>query len=156
MQFQVLFGPAAAVAGAATVMAWRVQETRRPVSLKSILLPPLGMSTGFFMFAVPQLRLPWSWAVAAFLAGALLFSWPLARSSRLERAGDVIVLRRSRAFLLILLVLAAIRLALRSWIDQVISPLQTGALFFVLAFGMILVWRLRMLRDYRALHAGTR
>ena len=153
MQSHLLFGPAAAVAGAATVMAWRVRETSRPVSLPGIIIPPLGMSTGFLMFLAPELRIPWSWALAAFLAGALLFSWPLARSSRLERAGDVIVFRRSRAFLVILLLLAAVRLALRSWIDRVVSPLQTGALFFVLAFGMILVWRLRMLRDYRRLHA---
>lgn len=151
MQLQALFGPAAALAGAATVMAWRVHETRRPVSLPAILLPPLGMSTGFLMFLVPALRLPWSWAGLAFLAGALLFSWPLARSSRLQRSGDVIVMQRSRAFLAILLVLAAVRLALRGWIDQLISPLQTAALFFVLAFGMILVWRLRMLRAYLAL-----
>jgi membrane protein CcdC involved in cytochrome C biogenesis len=154
MQLQLLFGPVAAVAGAATVMAWRVHETRRPITVRGIIIPPLGMSTGFMMFAAPQLRLPWSWAAGAFLVGALLFSWPLARSSRLERAGDVIVLRRSRAFLLILLLLAALRFTLRSWIDRVISPLQTGALFFVLAFGMILVWRLRMLRDYRALSSG--
>lgn len=156
MQLQALFGPAAALAGAATVMAWRVHETRRPVSLSAILLPPLGMSTGFLMFLVPALRLPWSWAAGAFLAGALLFSWPLARSSRLQRAGDVIVMQRSRAFLAILLVLAAVRLALRGWIDQLISPLQTGALFFVLAFGMILVWRLRMLRAYLALTSTGR
>ena len=154
MHLQTLFGPVAFVAGAVTITVWRVQETRRPVSLRGIILPPLGMSTGFMMFAVPELRLPWSWAAAAFLAGAVLFSWPLARSSRLERAGDVIVMRRSRAFLTILLLLFAVRFALRSWIDRIISPLQTGALFFVLAFGMILVWRLRMLREYRALSAG--
>ena len=150
---QLLFGPAAAVAGAATVMAWRVRETTRPVSVRSIVIPPLGMSTGFMMFVAPEMRLPLSWAAAAFLAGALVFSWPLARSSRLERRGDVIVLRRSRAFLLIILGLFAVRFALREWIDRVISPLQTGALFFVLAFGMILVWRLRMLREYRILAA---
>jgi len=148
---QLIFGPVAAVAGAATVMAWRVRETTRPVSMRSIVLPPLAMSTGFMMFVVPEMRLPLSWAAGAFLVGALVFSWPLARSSRLERTGDVIVMRRSRAFLLILLALFAVRFALREWIDRIISPLQTGALFFVLAFGMILAWRLRMLREYRTL-----
>jgi len=151
MQVQLMFGPVAAVAGAATVMAWRVRETTRPVSLRSIMIPPLAMSTGFMMFVAPEMRIPLSWAVGAFLAGALLFSWPLASTSRLERTGDAIVMRRSPAFLLILLALFVVRFVLREYIDRVISPLQTGALFFVLAFGMILVWRLRMLREYRGL-----
>lgn len=150
MQFpyHLVFGPAAALAGAATILAWRVRESRRPVTVASIVLPPLAMSSGFLMFVVPALRMPWSWAAGGFLAGALLFAWPLARTSRLERVGDVIMMRRSRAFLAILLVLAAIRLALRGWIDHLISPLQTGALFFIIAFGMITVWRGRMLLAY--------
>jgi membrane protein CcdC involved in cytochrome C biogenesis len=147
----LIFGPAAAVAGAVTIMAWRVRETQRPVTLRTIVLPPLAMSTGFLMFAVPAMRIPWSWAAAALIAGALLFSGPLARTSRLEKAGDVIMMRRSRAFLVVLLLLAALRLALRTWIDHIISPLQTGALFFIVAFGMIAVWRGRMLLEYRAL-----
>jgi membrane protein CcdC involved in cytochrome C biogenesis len=152
----LIFGPAAAVAGAIGIMAWRVRETRRPVTLRSIVLPPLAMSSGFGMFLVPDMRVPWSWAFAAFAAGALLFSIPLARTSRLERVGDVILMRRSRAFLVILLLLAALRLALRSWIDHVISPLQTAALFFILAFGMIAVWRGRMFMEYRRLRAEPR
>lgn len=148
---QLVFGPIAAVAGAVTILAWRVRESRRPVSPVSIVLPPLAMSSGLLMFLVPALRIPWTWALAGFLAGALIFSWPLVRTSKLERAGDVIMMRRSRAFLAILLGLAAVRLALRSWLDHVISPLQTGALFFLIAFGMIVVWRVRMLREYRRL-----
>ena len=70
------------------------------------------------------------------------------RTSRLERAGDVIVLQRSRAFLWILLLLVAVRLTLRGWIDQHVSTLQTGALFFLVAFGMIAVWRVRMLLSF--------
>ena len=61
------------------------------------------------------------------------------------------MMRRSPAFLVILLVLVAIRFALRSYIDRFISPLETGALFFVLAFGMILRWRVGMLIEYRRL-----
>jgi membrane protein CcdC involved in cytochrome C biogenesis len=147
----LVFGPVAALAGAAAILAWRVRESTRPVTAAGLVLPPLAMSTGFAMFALPAFRIPWSWAAGAFLAGALLFSWPLFRTSTLQRAGDVIVMRRSRAFLWILLGLVAVRLGLRTWIDHFISPTRTGALFFVIAFGMIAVWRVRLLLAWRAL-----
>ena len=151
MRLQALFGSVASLVGAGAVIAWRVHETRRPVTLRAILIPPLGMSTGFAMFVVPQMRIPFLWGVMAFLVGALIFAVPLRYTSRLERDGDAIVMRRSPAFLVILLVLVAIRFALRGYIDHIISPLQTGAVFFVLAFGMILRWRLEMLMEYRRL-----
>lgn len=56
--------------GAAAVIAWRFRETRSPVSTRKILIPPLGMSTGFSMFIAPGARVPWSWAAFAFFAGA--------------------------------------------------------------------------------------
>jgi membrane protein CcdC involved in cytochrome C biogenesis len=139
--------------GTAGVLAWRVRETRRPVTLAAIVMPPIGMSTGFAMFAVPATRVPPSWALAAFLVGALAFAYPLVHTSELTRDGDAIVLKRSKAFLWILLGLVAVRLALRGWVEEHVTTMQTGALFFVLAFGMILPWRLAMLRRYRDLLA---
>jgi membrane protein CcdC involved in cytochrome C biogenesis len=151
MELRVLFGSAASLVGAGVMLAWRFHETRRPVTLPAIVIPPLGMSTGFAMFFAPPMRIPFWWGLVAFLLGAVVFAIPLARTSRLEREGDSVVMRRSPAFIVILLVLVAIRFALRSYIDQFISPLQTGALFFVLAFGMILRWRLGMWLEYRRL-----
>lgn len=139
------------LAGATAVMAWRVRETTRPVTTAKILLPPLAMSTGFLMFLVPPARVPLLWAAGAFLTGALVFAYPLVRTSALTREGDAIMLKRSRAFLWILVGLVAIRLVLRSYVEKLVSPMQTGALFFVLAFGMILPWRLLMYRRYRKL-----
>jgi membrane protein CcdC involved in cytochrome C biogenesis len=138
----------APVAGGSAVLAWRIRETRTPVTTRKILIPPLGMSTGFAMFAVPAMRIPWSWAVVAFLVGAVVLSVPLERTSTLERSGDVVVMRRSNGFLLILLVLLAIRVALHEWIGELLPPKQTASLFFVLAFGMILRWRVGMLVRY--------
>lgn len=80
-----------------------------------------------------------------------MFAIPLVRTSRLVRQDDRVLVQRSRAFVVILLGLVAIRFGLRTWIEQYISPLQTGALFFLLAFGAIVRWRVAMLREYRRL-----
>lgn len=144
----------APLAGALAVLAWRIRETQRPVTRRSILIPPLAMSTGLSMFLVPDFRVPWSWALGAFLVGVLLLSIPLVRTSRMTRAGATIVLRRSRAFLVILLGLAALRLLLRDYVGHVLPPKPTAAVFFLLAFGMIVRWRVWMLGEYSRLVAA--
>lgn len=139
--------------GMSAVMLWRLRESRRALTVPRIVLPPLAMSTGFLMFLAPPARISWDWAAAAFLLGALVLSYPLIRTSVLTRAGEAVTMRRSRAFLVVLLALAVLRLALREYVDHLLSPLQTGAVFFVLAFGMIVRWRAGMLLQYRALMA---
>jgi membrane protein CcdC involved in cytochrome C biogenesis len=141
------------LAGAVVMLFWRVRESRRPVTTRSILAPPLGMATGFAMFLAPAVRIPWSWAIAAFAVGAVVLSIPLSRTSRLTRAGDAIVMERSRAFLAILVGLVVVRFALRAWIEQVVTGPQTAAIFFILAFGMIFRWRAAMFLDYLRLRA---
>lgn len=140
--------------GAAVVMSWRVRETRSPVTVPKLIAPPLGMSTGLFMFLVPQTRIPWSWATLAVGIGATLFAWPLMRTSKLARVGDQVVMQRSKAFMVILLALVAVRFALRACIEQSVSTPQTGTLFFLLAFGAIVRWRVALLREFLSLR-GT-
>lgn len=140
--------------GAAFVLTWRFRETKTPVTVRSLVAPALGMSTGLFMFVVPQTRVPFTWALAALAVGALVFSVPLARSSTLARQGDQFLMKRSPAFVWILLGLVAARFALRSWIETWVSPLQTGALFFLIAFGAIVRWRVSMLFQLRRLSAA--
>lgn len=142
------------LAGAAVVLTWRYRETSAPVTPRSLLAPPLGMSTGLFMFLAPQTRVPWGWAVVAFVLGALIFSVPLARSSTLTREGDALFMRRSPAFLWLLLGLVAARFALRSWVELYVTQLQTGALFFLLAFGAIVRWRWSLWREFTRLRAA--
>jgi membrane protein CcdC involved in cytochrome C biogenesis len=151
MQIAVLV---TSVLGAAAIFAWRLRETTRPVTTRSILIPPLGMSTGFSMFAYAPTRIPASWALTAFVLGATLLAYPMIKSSRLVREGDVILLKRSRAFLGILLALIALRVGLREYVGHYLSPLQTGSLLFVLAFGMIARWRLLMYLEYRKLRSA--
>ena len=151
-QYQPIIRPALRIGpifGGIVMLAWRVRETRVPVSRNAIIIPPLAMSTGFMMFIVPMMRIPWLWAISAFLLGFLVLSWPLVSSTRLEPRDGVVWMKRSRAFLMILLVLLAIRLALHDYIGHIISPLQTASLFYLLAFGMIVRWRLVMYLQYQ-------
>jgi membrane protein CcdC involved in cytochrome C biogenesis len=145
----------ATLIGGAAVLAWRIRETQRPVTAKKILLPPVGMTTGFSMFLAPEMRVPFSWGLAAFLAGVLFLSYPLVLTSKLTRSGDAVLLKRSRAFLVILLALLAVRLAARNWVERYIDTVQTGSLFFLLAYGMLLPWRIAMYLRYRSLMRGT-
>jgi membrane protein CcdC involved in cytochrome C biogenesis len=143
------------VVGAAAVMAWRVREGRTAVTARKIIIPPLGMATGFCMFLAPPFRVPWLWAACAFILGATALAYPLLKTSRLVREGNAIMMKRSNAFFLVVIVLAVVRIFARTYIDRYIDIRQTGALFFVLAFGMILHWRLRMYLQYRHLTSSN-
>jgi membrane protein CcdC involved in cytochrome C biogenesis len=135
------------------VMAWRIREGRTAVTVRKIIIPPLGMATGFCMFFAPAFRVPLLWAFIAFAIGAVLLAWPLLATSRLVRDGDAIMMKRSGAFFAVVVVLAAVRYFARGFFDSIMTLQQTAGLFFVLAFGMILRWRLSMLREYRTLIA---
>lgn len=141
------------LAGLLAILAWRIREGRTAVTIKKIVIPPAGMATGFSMFLVPAFRVPWMWAIAAFLIGAVVLAYPLLLTSRLEFDGEAIMMKRSSAFFSVVIVLAAIRYLARSYFNSWLTLEQTGALFFVLAFGMILRWRASMFLEYRALTA---
>jgi len=142
------------LAGLVAVTTWRLREVRSAVSLRKIIIPPLGMATGFCMFFVPAFRIPCAWAGAAFLIGAIALAYPLLLTTRLIRQGDAIMMKRSSAFLAVLFVLAAIRFLARGYFDTLLTVQQSAALFFILAFGMIVRWRAKLLIDFRKLSAG--
>jgi membrane protein CcdC involved in cytochrome C biogenesis len=139
------------ILGGFTVIVLRLKSSNRPASLRKIIIPPAGMSTGLLMFLAPETRIPWLWALAAFVTGAFVFSLPLIRSTKLERAGRYIILKRSKAFMWIIIGMLAVRVALHDWVERYISVVQTAGLFYLLAFGMIVAWRLAMLRAYLVL-----
>ncbi|GGH37677.1 CcdC family protein [Paenibacillus segetis] len=134
----------------------RLKASRRPVTIKGIIIPPLGMSTGFFMFVAPEMHIPILWGLTAFVVGALLFSYPLIRSTHFEVLDGQVYAKRSRGFAYILIGLLVVRLALHEVVEQYITVLQTGSVFFILAFGMILRWRLFMLKEYHKITDSAR
>jgi len=132
----------------ALVLAWRMRESAQPVTAPKIIAPPLGMATGFSMFAYGPARIPALWGLCAFAIGALVFSYPLIKSSKLMVDGSTVRLRRSRWFMWIIVMLFAVRVWARSYFEQYINPFQSASLLFVLAFGMIITWRVSMLLEY--------
>ncbi len=141
--------------GLAGVLAWRVREGRAVVTLKKIVIPPLGMATGFSMFFYPPCRVPFLWGLAAFAIGAGIFAYPLLLTSDLHFHNGEIRMKRSSAFFAVIIVLGLVRWAARNYFDRFLSLEQTGALFYLLAFGMILRWRLKLVRAYFALVSGS-
>ncbi len=135
---------------AAMIIIVRLRAAKKPVSIRKIVAPPLFMTTGFAMFHFPETITPFSYDLIAFLIGTL-FSIPLILSSRFEVVGDDIYLKRSKAFIGILLALFVIRFIVKLFVGDVFTPMQTAGLFFVLAYGMIVPWRVAMLINYRQL-----
>ena len=141
------------LAGLVAVTVWRLREARSAVSLRKIIIPPLGMATGFCMFIAPAFRIPWAWAAAAFLVGAIALAYPLLLTTRLIRQGDAIMMKRSGAFLAVIFILAAVRFLARGYFDTILTVQQSAGLFFILAFGMIVRWRAKLLIDFRKITA---
>lgn len=129
------------------VIRVRIKASERPTSLRKILIPPLGMATGYSMFFIPEMRIPMDFAIGAIAAG-LVLSYPLIATSHFEVKDDEIYLKRSKSFIFILLGLLAVRLALHNVVEQYITLPQTGAVFFVLAFFMLLPWRIAMMQRF--------
>ena len=93
------------------------------------------------------------WGLGAFLIGAIVLAYPLLLTSDLHRQNGVIMMKRSSAFFAVIIVLAVARYLARGFFDRFLTLEQTGALFYLLAFGMIVRWRLKLLLAWRALTA---
>lgn len=140
-----------ALLGLLVVLAWRIREGCRPVTLGAIVAPPLGMLTGLSMFFVPMFRVPYSWSALSFALGAILFAIPLMRTSRLRLDGSVVMVQRSSSFFVVIIALASVRLFARQYIGTYLSLSQTASLSFLLALGMVTRWRTAMYLEYKRL-----
>ncbi|TDQ39745.1 CcdC family protein [Aureibacillus halotolerans] len=145
---EVVIATIVAVCMALIAIMIRLKAAAKPASLKKILLPPLFMSTGFLMFTQPMFHISLSNALEAFIVGAL-FSIVLIKTSRFEVRDEKIYLKRSRAFPFILLGLLVFRIILKLVLGQYIEWEALSGMFFILAFGMLLPWRLSMFIKFK-------
>lgn len=131
-------------------MILRSKSAKKPASAKKIILPPLFMSTGALMFVFPFFRVAPIQIGEALLVG-VLFSAVLIWSSKFEiRDGDI-YLKQSKAFVFILIGLLLIRVVGKVVLSSTIDIGELGGMFWILAFGMIVPWRLAMYLQYKKL-----
>lgn len=132
----------------------RSKSAKKPASAKKIVLPPLFMSTGALMFIFPFFRVAPVQIIEA-LAVGMLFSTVLIWTSKFEiRDGDI-YLKQSKAFVFILIGLLLIRLVGKVVLSSTIDVGELGGMFWILAFGMIVPWRLAMYIQYKKLQQKT-
>ncbi|PYZ98124.1 hypothetical protein CR205_05885 [Alteribacter lacisalsi] len=122
----------------------RMKAMKKPANTKKIIIPPVAMSTGFLMFLYEPARITSLQFLEAFAVG-LLFSLLLIRTSKFEIRGRDIFMVRSKAFAFILIGLLILRVTFKLIFGHAIQVEELAGMFFVLAFGMILPWRIAML-----------
>jgi membrane protein CcdC involved in cytochrome C biogenesis len=148
---KVIISSVIAAAMAIMVMIVRLKAAKKPTNAKKIMLPPLFMSTGACMYFIPQFQLTPSEIIEAVVVG-MFFSIFLIKTSKFEIRDEDIYLKRSKAFIFILIGLLVIRIAMKFFMSATINVSQLGGMFFLLAFFMILPWRVAMYTDYRKLY----
>lgn len=132
----------------------RSKSAKRPVSIKKIILPPIFMSTGALMFIFPEFRVAPLQIVEALVVG-MLFSIILIKTTNFEVREEAIFLKQSKAFPFILFGLLLIRLIGKLVLSSTIDVGELGGMFWILAFGMIVPWRIAMLVKFKKLEAGS-
>ncbi|GIO20021.1 protein CcdC [Oceanobacillus oncorhynchi subsp. incaldanensis] len=125
----------------------RMRASRKPASVKKIILPPFFMSTGALMFLFPMFQISWLQVAEALTVG-IIFSIFLIKTSKLEFSDGEIYVKPSKMFPVILIGLLVIRIIIKLIIGTSISVGETSGMFFLLAFGMIGTWRIAMLYQY--------
>ncbi|MFJ7826540.1 CcdC family protein [Psychrobacillus sp. NPDC096623] len=128
----------------------RAKSAKHPASVKKILLPPLFMSTGALMFVFPYFRVTLMEFIEAIGVG-MLFSVVLIWTSKFERRDGHIYLKQSKAFIFILFGLLIVRIIGKVILSSTIDIGTLSGMFWILAFGMIVPWRIAMYLQYKKL-----
>jgi membrane protein CcdC involved in cytochrome C biogenesis len=133
------------------VLFVRMKAAKKPTNAKKIILPPIFMSSGALMYVAPEFRLTPMEIGEAIIVG-MLFSILLIKTSNFEIRDNDIYLKRSKAFIYILVGLLILRLVLKAILSTTIDIGQLSGMFFLLAYSMIVPWRVAMYRSYMKLY----
>jgi membrane protein CcdC involved in cytochrome C biogenesis len=147
----VLLSTIGAIGMGTLAMFVRMKAAKKPASARKIILPPIFMSTGALMFIFPMFRVSLLQVMEA-LAIGMLFSILLIRTSKFEIRDRDIYLKRSKAFIYILVGLLAVRIIAKMVLSATLDVGELGGMFWILAFGMIVPWRIAMYFEYKKLH----
>ncbi len=108
------------------------------------------LSTGALMFLFPMFHVTGAEFLEALTVG-MIFSIFLIKTSKFEIRDDKIYIKRSKSFVFILIALLVIRIAMKSILSTTIDYGALSGMFWILAFGMIVPWRIAMFLSFRKL-----
>lgn len=151
--YLVIASSVVAILMAIFVTFLRTKSSQKPASVKKIILPPVFMSTGALMFIHPMFRVTPLEILEAVVVG-MLFSILLIKTSSFEIRDNDIYMKRSKAFIYILVGLLALRIVLKSVLSTTIDFGALSGMFWILAFAMIVPWRIAMYVKYKKLEAA--
>lgn len=102
------------------------------------------------MFFFEEFRVPWPQVIEAVFVG-MLFSIVLIKTTNFEEKNEKLYVKKSKAFLFILFGLLVVRFVAKLILSSSIDVGELGGMFWILAFGMIVPWRIGMLVKYHKL-----
>jgi membrane protein CcdC involved in cytochrome C biogenesis len=147
----VIISSIGAIGMAILAMFIRMKAANKPATAKKIILPPVFMSSGALMFIHPYFRVTPIEILEAIVIG-MLFSILLVKTSKFEIRDSQIFLKRSKAFMYILIGLLLLRIMMKSVLSATIDYGELSGMFWILAFGMIVPWRIVMYHNFSKLH----
>lgn len=147
----LLLSSIVAIIMATLVIFIRIKAAKKPATLKKIILPPLFMSTGSLMFLFPMFQVTPLQVLEAVSVG-MFFSIFLIKTSQFEVRDNEIYLKRSKAFIFILFGLLLLRIILKTVLSATIDYGELSGMFYLLALGMIIPWRIAMFISFRKLN----
>jgi len=146
-QYYVIGSTIMAIFMGTFVMVLRMRASKKPTNEKKIIIPPIAMSSGALMFLFEQFRVPPMQIFEAAAVG-MVFSTILIATSKFEVKGQDIYLKRSKAFVFILIGLLVFRVIAKMILSSSIDVGELAGMFWILAFAMLLPWRIAMLIQF--------
>lgn len=149
-QYLVVGSTVMAIIMGSILMFARMRSQKQPVNPKKILIPPVAMSTGAFMFIFEEFRITPLQILEAVGIG-LVFSIVLIATSKFEIRNNDIYMKRSKAFFFILIGLLIGRIILKIFLSESFDVGELAGMFWTLAFAMLWPWRIVMFLQYKKL-----
>ncbi|PJO42238.1 CcdC family protein [Lysinibacillus xylanilyticus] len=146
-QYYVIGSTIMAIFMGTFVMVLRMRASKKPTNEKKIIIPPIAMSSGAIMFLFEQFRVP-PMQILESVAVGVVFSTILIATSKFEVKGQDIYLKRSKAFVFILIGLLVFRIIAKMILSSSIDVGELAGMFWILAFAMLLPWRIAMLIQF--------
>ena len=147
-QFLLIGSTVMAIFMGSFIMFMRMRSQKKPVSAKKIIIPPIAMSSGALMFIFEEFRVAPVQILEAVGIG-IVFSLFLIVTSKFEIRENEIYMKRSKAFAFILIGLLIFRVVLKLVFSSTLDVGELGGMFWILAFFMLLPWRIAMLVKYQ-------